>query len=102
MKIGRWRLFRREVEPKSDWEIIAWWEARRIPYNLIVGVAGVVAVTVMSGTGVVAEHLHRGCAGRRLWRSDVRLGDAVFGDVDVVAGGAPGRLCRVSDMGALI
>ena len=41
-------LFARGEHEVSTFEVILWWEKRRLPYNLIVGVAGVFtcAVTV--------------------------------------------------------
>jgi hypothetical protein len=44
-------LCRRDVSPASAWEVIGWWEARRIPFNLIVGIAGLLSCIVI---GVVA------------------------------------------------
>jgi hypothetical protein len=40
-KILAWRLFSRREEDIGAVGTILWWELRRIPYNLIVGVAGV-------------------------------------------------------------
>jgi hypothetical protein len=37
-------LFAPLKEPTSWWKIILWWEIRRIPYNIIVGVAGFVGM----------------------------------------------------------
>jgi hypothetical protein len=31
-------------EPRSSLEVILWWEVRRIPYNLIVGMVGIVSL----------------------------------------------------------
>jgi hypothetical protein len=45
--LTRWPLFRRARPPERTWDIIAWWESRRIPYNLI----------VMLITGFVTEHV---------------------------------------------
>ena len=36
-------LFRRKRPATSAWNVIAWWESRRIAYNLIVGGAGIVS-----------------------------------------------------------
>lgn len=41
-------LFEREVGPRSAWRIVGWWEARRVAFNLIVGIAGL--VTIATGT----------------------------------------------------
>ena len=49
-------LFRRVKPPQNQREIIGWWEARRIPYNLFVGGAGVLASIVILATGFITEH----------------------------------------------
>lgn len=51
------RLGRRERPASSAWQVIGWWEARRIPFNLIVGVAGVASGTALLGMGLVSELL---------------------------------------------
>ena len=33
-------LFASPHEPGSSWRVVAWWELRRIPFNVIVGVYG--------------------------------------------------------------
>lgn len=48
-------LFVRVQPLERDREIIAWWEMRRIPFNLIVGSAGVVSSVIMLATGFVTE-----------------------------------------------
>jgi hypothetical protein len=55
--LRRWPLFRRARPPERTWDIIAWWESRRIPYNLIVGAAGIASAIVMLITGFVTEHV---------------------------------------------
>ncbi len=37
------------------WETIIWWEFRRIPYNIIVGLAGIVTSILMLLTALVCE-----------------------------------------------
>jgi len=37
-------FFSRPSEPLSRLGIVAWWEIRRIPYNLIVGIIGVISL----------------------------------------------------------
>jgi hypothetical protein len=49
-------LFRRNRPATSAWNVIAWWESRRIAYNLIVGSAGVVTC-VLVGTLVFTSQL---------------------------------------------
>jgi hypothetical protein len=55
--LTRWPLFRRARPPERTRDIIAWWESRRIPYNLIVGAAGIASAIVMLITGFVTEHV---------------------------------------------
>jgi hypothetical protein len=49
-------LFRRKRPASSAWNVIAWWESRRIAYNLIVGCAGIVTC-VLVGTLVFSSEL---------------------------------------------
>jgi hypothetical protein len=44
-------LCTRDVPPANAWEAIGWWESRRVPFNLIVGSAGILSCIV---AGVVA------------------------------------------------
>jgi hypothetical protein len=37
-------LFAPPEEPRQWWQVIAWWELRRIPYNLIVGGVGFISL----------------------------------------------------------
>ena len=37
-------LFTRPDPVEKWWQLIAWWELRRIPYNLVVGIAGVISL----------------------------------------------------------
>ena len=39
-------LFTNPQEPRSLWRIIAWWELRRIPFNIVVGTYGVLCFAV--------------------------------------------------------
>jgi hypothetical protein len=55
--LTRLPLFRRARPPERTWDVIAWWESRRIPYNLIVGAAGIASAIVMLLTGFVTEHI---------------------------------------------
>ena len=40
-------LFQRESGIADHWQIIGWWETRRVPFNLIVGIVGI--LTIASG-----------------------------------------------------
>jgi hypothetical protein len=55
--LARLPLFCRTRPPERTWDVIAWWESRRIPYNLIVGAAGIASAIVMLITGFVTEHV---------------------------------------------
>lgn len=45
-------LCRRDVAISSNWQAIGWWETRRIPFNLMVGGAGVVSCIVIGIVGL--------------------------------------------------
>lgn len=49
-RVFRAPLFRRETAMADAWQTIGWWEVRRIPFNLIIGIVG----TVTLATGGVA------------------------------------------------
>ena len=50
----RWN---RSPESGSLWEILGWWEMRRIPYNLVVGGVGVVSCGVILAVAAIASEL---------------------------------------------
>jgi hypothetical protein len=50
------QFFARSSNPTDTWHTIAWWEARRIPYNLIVGMTGVLSGALCFVTGMLCEH----------------------------------------------
>jgi len=47
-RISKWRLFTVSEATRGWWQIILWWELRRIPYNLIVGLFGFVSLLLAS------------------------------------------------------
>lgn len=47
-----WPLFRRCTELKTFGQIILWWELRRIPFNLVVGLLGIMTCITVLGTVV--------------------------------------------------
>ena len=49
------RLFQRTDGPLTVWQIIAWWEVRRIPYNVLVGVAGIVTIICCLASAAIGE-----------------------------------------------
>ena len=55
-QITKSRFFNRSEQPQSVWQVIAWWEARRIPYNLFVGVMGFISIILCLLTAVLCEH----------------------------------------------
>ena len=48
---SNWYLSVPQDEERSAWQIILWWEARRLPYNLMVGLAGLVNSTAIMMAG---------------------------------------------------
>jgi len=48
-------LFSRDYPMNRDWDVVAWWEVRRLPYNLIVGTAGVISSVAILATAYVTE-----------------------------------------------
>ena len=49
------KLFARPLPAQSVWAVIKWWELRRAPYNLIVGLAGIVGGGVSLALALAAE-----------------------------------------------
>jgi hypothetical protein len=49
-------LFSRNEPPQSSWQVFAWWESRRIPYNIIVGAVGMVSGSLCLVTALLTEH----------------------------------------------
>jgi hypothetical protein len=52
------RLFRRPETFAGSAQLILWWELRRLPHNLIVGFAGIVACAGILAIAIVHERLH--------------------------------------------
>ena len=53
-------LCRRDIPVNSATEAIGWWETRRIPYNLIVGIAGILSIVVVCVVGLGSYFLFDG------------------------------------------
>jgi hypothetical protein len=53
----------------TDWQIVTWWELRRIPFNLVVGVAGIASCLIVGGVAAVSEAL----LGNVVWMPDSPL-----------------------------
>lgn len=49
------RLFSRKEKASDFWDIIIWWELRRIPFNLLVGLAGIVTLAVILAVAAIAS-----------------------------------------------
>ncbi len=55
-KILAWRLFSRREELPGTFDIIKWWEVRRIPFNLAVGTAGIFTlIVILAVAGIASE-----------------------------------------------
>ena len=55
-RLSETKFFARNVHDPGIWKTIAWWEARRIPYNLLVGATGLVSSAMCLITGILCEH----------------------------------------------
>lgn len=53
-------LFTNPQEPSSLWRVIAWWELRRIPFNIIVGAYGALGFVVFLWAITTSGHLQPG------------------------------------------
>jgi ABC-type branched-subunit amino acid transport system permease subunit len=53
-------LCRRDIPIHSAREAIGWWETRRIPFNLIVGIAGIISTVVVCVVGLGGYFLFDG------------------------------------------
>jgi hypothetical protein len=50
-------LCTRDAPPTSAWEVIGWWESRRVSFNLIVGSAGILSCIVVGAVAMGASVL---------------------------------------------
>ena len=48
-------LFTRPIGPLPSGAVIRWWEARRVPYNMIVGMVGLISSSVMVAVAFTCE-----------------------------------------------
>ena len=55
-RLSESKLFARNISDPDIWKTIAWWEARRIPYNLLVGATGLVSSAMCLITGILCEN----------------------------------------------
>jgi hypothetical protein len=54
------RLFDRDRPPETAWAIVRWWEARRIPFNLVIGAYGFVCLIIFFVAIGTSGKLERG------------------------------------------
>lgn len=48
-------FFRRNEESLSPWQVVTWWEGRRIFYNLSVGATGIISIALCFLSALVGE-----------------------------------------------
>jgi hypothetical protein len=48
-------LFRRDTPTNTASEVVGWWEARRVSYNLIVGICGILTCIVTIVVSLASE-----------------------------------------------
>jgi hypothetical protein len=53
----RLQLFRRSEVPRGAKDVVAWWEVRRIPFNLIVGITGAISAVIILLTAFFTERI---------------------------------------------
>ena len=49
------RFWGRHEEARAWWQVILWWEIRRVAYNFVVGLAGVITCAALFGIATYAE-----------------------------------------------
>lgn len=59
MRAVRW-MFGAPEARRPVWKVILWWELRRIPFNLIVGLYGIVCLVIFFWAIVTSGHLQVG------------------------------------------
>jgi hypothetical protein len=55
--LTRYRLFQRRENQLNSLQIILWWEARRLFFNIVVGTAGLITVFTIFFSAMIAEKL---------------------------------------------
>lgn len=55
-RLSESKFFYRDPSDSNPLRTFAWWEIRRIPYNLVVGTFGVVSGAICLITGALCEH----------------------------------------------
>jgi hypothetical protein len=83
--MGQFRLFQRDGTHHGPWSIVVWWEARRLPYNVIVGSAGVLSSLSILANSFVTE---------RVLGEPIGLPDPpLFAVIAVIAYGVMANVC---------
>ena len=53
-------LFAKPASPSSSWRVVAWWELRRIPFNIIIAVYGALCFAIFLWAIATSGHLQPG------------------------------------------
>ncbi len=53
-------MFAPQPPPVSWWRVVLWWEVRRIPYNILVGLYGVICLLIFFWAIMTSGHLQPG------------------------------------------
>ena len=53
-------LFANPQDARSLWGVVAWWEIRRIPFNIIIGVYGAICLVIFFWAIATSGHLQPG------------------------------------------
>jgi hypothetical protein len=78
-------LFKRETPALSSAETILWWESRRIPYNVFVGITGICTCVAVIILALIAE---------TFFNSDFGIPDPpIFGVILVILYGIMANIC---------
>lgn len=84
-RLSRTKFFSRAQPTGNVWQVIVWWEARRIPYNLIVGATGIVTCSVFFVIALLSDYFYH---------SSFPLPDPpVVGILAVIAYGVMANVC---------
>lgn len=55
--LTQYRLFQRHENQINSLQIILWWEARRLFFNIVVGIAGLITIFTLLFSAMIAEKL---------------------------------------------
>ena len=54
-RVARSAFFSTTISDPTPWQVISWWETRRIPYNILVGAVGLCSGALCLVTGLLSE-----------------------------------------------